>query len=406
MNRHLQRLLPYPFERLRKLLADVTPAAIEPIALHIGEPRHAPPDFVVAALRDAVAQGLDGYPAIGGLASLRETIAHWLTQRFALPAGSVDATTMVVPVSGTREALFSFALATLDPGTDALLAMPNPCYQIYEGAALLAGAEPLYMNCDARNHYVPDLDTVGSREWNRCQLLYLNTPANPTGQILDRAYLARALELAEHYDFVVASDECYSELYADEANPPPGLLEVAYAQGHHAFERCVVFHSLSKRSNVPGLRSGFVAGDASILGAYAKYRSYHGVGLPVSTQLASIAAWQDEAHVRANRERYRAKFASVVPILESAFEVAAPPATFYLWLAVGGDDERFTRELYAAANVMVLPGRYMSRPSAHGDPGAGRVRISLVASEAACVEAAQRMVGVAAHGHAQAGARL
>jgi N-succinyldiaminopimelate aminotransferase len=395
MNPRLERLLPYPFERLRALLADVEAPRLEPIPLHIGEPRHPAPDFVVNCLRDAIATGIDSYPAIAGLPALREAAAAWLCRRFSLPPTSIDPATMVIPVAGTREALFSFALATLDANADALLAIPNPGYQIYEGAALLAGAEPLYLTCDAGNGYVPDLEAVSASAWNRCELLYLCTPANPTGQVLEREYLARALELAERYDFIVASDECYSELYLDETNPPPGLLEVAYGQGRRAFERCVVFHSLSKRSNVPGLRSGFVAGDKSILAPYAKYRSYHGVALPIAAQRASIAAWQDETHVRRNRERYRAKFKAVVPILSEAFDVAMPPATFYLWLAVGADDETFTRELFAATHVTVLPGSYMSRPSRGSNPGAGRVRVSLVATEPACAEAARRMVAFA-----------
>ena len=392
MNPHLRRLNPYPFERLRALLAGVEPAAATAIPLHIGEPRHAAPRFVLEHLRDAVTTGTDSYPPIAGSAALRGTIADWLSQRFAVPRQSIDSETMVVPVSGTREALFSFALAVLEPGGGSYLAMPNPAYQIYEGAAILAGAEPLYLTCDADNDYAPDLDAVSTQAWNKCELLYLCTPANPTGNVLTYDYLSHALELADRYGFVLGCDECYSELYLDESAPPPGLLQVAHATGRDGFERCVVFHSLSKRSNVPGLRSGFVAGDKTLLAQYSKYRSYHGVALPFSTQLASIAAWKDEAHVRENRELYRAKFEKIVPILAKAFDASVPEATFYLWLAVGSDDERFARGLFEAKNVTVLPGSYMARPSPRGNPGSGRIRVSLVAREDACVEAAQRMV--------------
>lgn len=392
MNPLLGRLEAYPFERLRALLAGVEPPPLSAIPLHIGEPRHPAPPFVLARLAESAAEGIDRYPPLSGLATLREAAAEWLCRRFSLAPEGIDSGTMLLPVAGTREALFSFALATVDPGARALVAMPNPCYQIYEGAAVLSGAEPLYLPCTPQTGYVPDLDAVGREQWNRCALLYLSTPGNPTGQVLSREYLAHALELAERHDFVVASDECYSEIYVDEALPPPGLLEVAQATGRTGFERCVVFHSLSKRSNVPGLRSGFVAGDRRLLSQYAKYRSYHGVALPIATQLASIAAWRDETHVRENRARYRDKLKDVVRILSSAFEPEMPPATFYLWLTVDGDDERFARELFRTSHVTVLPGRYMARAAGGVNPGAGRIRVSLVATESECIEAAERMV--------------
>jgi N-succinyldiaminopimelate aminotransferase len=272
--------------------------------------------------------------------------------------------------------------------------IPNPFYQIYEGAALLAGAEPVFLTCDPANGYLPDLDAVDGPTWNRCQVLFLCTPGNPTGAVMSEAYLKRALELAERYGFVIASDECYSEIYLDEARPPPGLLQAAETAGNGSFERCVVFHSLSKRSSVPGLRSGFVAGDARVLSAFRLYRTYHGCAVPVHTQLASLPAWQDEAHVRENRRLYREKFAAVVPMLREVMDVETPEGAFYLWPHVG-DDEAFARGLYEQQHVTVVPGTYLARDTADGNPGRGRLRISLVASVEDCVEAARRIVAFA-----------
>jgi N-succinyldiaminopimelate aminotransferase len=295
-------------------------------------------------------------------------------------------------VNGTREGLFAFVQAVVDASrANPAVLMPNPFYQIYEGAALLAGAEPVYLTCDARNGYLPDLDAVPAATWERCQLLFLCSPGNPTGAVMPEAYLRRALDLSSRYGFVIAADECYSEIYADEAQPPPGLLQAAHASGNTGFERCVAFHSLSKRSSVPGLRSGFVAGDARILAGFRLYRTYHGCAVPVHRQLASIPAWQDEAHVVENRRLYRAKFAAVVPMLREVLEVDSPAGAFYLWLAVG-DDESFTRGLFEQQHVTVLPGSYLARDTATGNPGRGRVRVSLVASVDDCVEAARRMV--------------
>jgi N-succinyldiaminopimelate aminotransferase len=298
----------------------------------------------------------------------------------------------VLPVNGTREGLFAFAQAVVDAGRPApAVLMPNPFYQIYEGAALLAGAEPVYLNCDASNRYLPDLDAVPTATWERCQLLFLCTPGNPTGAVMPADYLRRVLELSVRYGFVVASDECYSEIYPEESQPPPGLLQVAHAAGNTSFERCVVFHSLSKRSSVPGLRSGFVAGDPKVLAGFRLYRTYHGCAVPVHTQLASIPAWNDEAHVIENRRLYREKFARVVPRLREVLDVEMPDGAFYLWLAVD-DDEAFTRRLFEQQHVTVLPGSYLGRDTAGGNPGRGRVRISLVASVDDCVEAARRIV--------------
>ena len=392
MNPRLRQLRPYPFERLRALLADATPpAGLRHIPLSIGEPKHAPPAFVAEALTRAL-DTLGSYPLAAGLPGLREVIARWLERRFGLPSGSVDATAMVLPVNGTREGLFAFVQAVVDSSRPApAVLMPNPFYQIYEGAALLAGAEPVYLNCDRELGYLPNLDEVHATLWDRCQVLFLCSPGNPTGAVMPEAYLRRALELSAQHGFVIASDECYSEIYRDEAQPPPGLLQVAHAMGHSAFERCVVFHSLSKRSSVPGLRSGFAAGDARILDGFRLYRTYHGCAVPLHTQLASIPAWQDEAHVRENRRLYREKFSAVVPILRDVLDVESPEGAFYLWLEVG-DDEAFARGLFEQQHVTVLPGTYLARDTPGGNPGRGRVRISLVASVDDCVEAARRIV--------------
>jgi N-succinyldiaminopimelate aminotransferase len=390
MNPSLARLQPYPFERLRLLLAGAQPPAGLPhISMSIGEPRHASPQFVLQALTDNLAT-LGSYPATAGAPQFRAAAAAWLTRRFALPAGSVNAESMVLPVNGTREALFAFVQAVIDRTSDALVVMPNPFYQIYEGAALLAGAEPWFMINGKENEFLPDLDAVPDAVWRRCQVLFLCSPGNPTGAVASIDYLRRALELADRFDFVIASDECYSEIYLDEARPPPGLLQAAIAAGHGSFERCVVFHSLSKRSSVPGLRSGFVAGDPQLIKPFLLYRTYHGCAMPLYVQLASILAWNDDEHVIENRRLYRQKFAEALPILQSVLDVTAPDASFYLWPRVP-DDERFTRELFERKHVTVLPGSYIARETPHGNPGRGRVRLSLVAAVPECVAAAQRI---------------
>ncbi len=392
MNPRLATLRPYPFERLRSLLAGAAPpTGLHHIPLSIGEPKHAPPAFIGAALTRALTT-LGSYPLAIGLPELRAAVADWLVRRFALPAGSVRPGDMVLPVNGTREALFAFVQAAVDASRPRpAVLMPNPFYQIYEGAALLAGAEPVFLNCEPSLGHLPDLDAVDAATWNRCQVLFLCSPGNPTGAVMPESYLRRALELSARHGFLLAADECYSEIYLDETRPPPGLLQVARAAGNAEFERCVVFHSLSKRSSVPGLRSGFVAGDAQALADFRLYRTYHGCAVPVHTQLASIPAWQDEEHVRGNRRLYREKFAQVVPVLREVLNVDVPAGAFYLWLEVG-DDEAFTRGLFERQNVTVLPGSYLARDTAGGNPGRGRVRISLVASVEDCVEAAQRIV--------------
>lgn len=391
MNPLLDRLYPYPFERLARLNAAATPPADRPhIALSIGEPRHAPPPFVGAALSAALDR-LAVYPKAAGLPELRAACAGWLERRFALGAGAVDPATMVIPVNGTREGLFSFVQAVLDPAAGGLVLMPNPFYQIYEGAALLAGATPHYLDTTAATGFLPDLDAVPAETWRQCRILFICSPGNPTGAVMDEDYLLRVLELAARHDFVVASDECYADIFLDEAAPPPGLLGACLRAGNPGFERCAVFHSLSKRSSVPGLRSGFVAGDPDIMDGFRLYRTYHGCAVPEMVQLASVPAWSDDAHAAANRRLYQQKFDAVVPILAEVMPVSRPDAAFYLWLETPGDDEAFTRGLYAAENVTVLPGRYLSRDHAGGNPGAGRVRVSLVAELDECIEAAHRI---------------
>jgi N-succinyldiaminopimelate aminotransferase len=334
-------------------------------------------------------QGLGSYPLTAGIAELRVAIANWLTRRFELQSGTLSPETMVLPVNGTREALFAFAQAVTDPTKQPLLVMPNPFYQIYEGAALLAGAEPYFMPNETDGG-LPDLDSVPADVWRRCQILFLCSPSNPTGAVASIEYLRQALELAERHDFVIASDECYSEIYFDEAKPPPGLLQAAAAMGNTSYQRCIVFHSLSKRSSVPGLRSGFVAGDAKILKSFLLYRTYHGSAMPPPAQIASIAAWNDDAHVVENRTLYRQKFSAVLPILREVMPVDMPEASFYLWPRVD-NDERFTRQLFEQQHITLLPGSYIARPTPAGHPGRERVRISLVATVPECIEAASRI---------------
>lgn len=391
MNDALNLLQPYPFEKLRALLAGAQPPADKrPIALSIGEPKHRSPEFVARALADNLEQ-LAVYPTTLGLPALREAIAGWAERRFGLAAGAVDPARQVLPVNGTREALFSFTQAVVNRADEGLVVSPNPFYQIYEGAALLAGAQPHYLPCLAENGFNPDFDAVPTDVWQRCQILFLCSPGNPTGALVPLETLKRLIALADEYDFVIAADECYSELYFDEANPPAGLLSACAALGRHDFKRCVVFHSLSKRSNLPGLRSGFVAGDADILKAFLLYRTYHGCAMPVHVQLASAAAWNDEIHVRANRELYRAKFEAVLRILEPVLDVVRPDGGFYLWPKTPIDDQRFTRELFEQEHVTVVPGSYLSREVEGLNPGADRVRMALVAPLAECIEGAERI---------------
>ena len=393
MNPRLARLQPYPFERLRQLFAGVQPpAALRHINLGIGEPRHAAPPLIRQALDEALADGLAGYPATAGLPLLREACAAWLRRRYGVQA---DAATQVLPTLGSREALFALAQTVID-STRArpTVVCPNPFYQIYEGAALLAGAEPHYVPSDAARNFAPRWDQVPEAVWQRTQLAYVCSPGNPTGAVMPLDEWRMLFELSERHGFVIASDECYSEIYFDDAAPPLGGLQAAMQLGRD-WRNLVMLTSLSKRSSVPGLRSGFVAGDAQLLKSFLLYRTYHGSAMGGAVQAASAAAWGDEAHVRENRRLYRDKFAQVMPILQPVMDVRLPDASFYLWAGVppafGGDDAAFARTLYAACHVTVLPGSFLAREAAGFNPGAGRVRLALVAPVDECVQAARRI---------------
>lgn len=394
LNPLLAKLQPYPFERLRQLVQDITPApAFKPISFGIGEPKHPTPQFIKEALIEGLG-GLSVYPATAGSEALRQAIAAWLERRYGLP--NVNPATEVLPVAGSREALFAFAQTVVDgsrPG--ALVLCPNPFYQIYEGATLLAGAQPYFANSDPARNFAPDYDAVPDEVWQRVQLLYLCSPGNPTGAVLTLDDWKKLFALSDRHGFVIAADECYSEIYFDEERPPLGGLEAAHRLGR-GFERLVVFSSLSKRSNVPGMRSGFVAGDAALLKQFLLYRTYHGSAMGPAIQAASVAAWNDEAHVRLNRSKYLRKFQTITPMLSEVLDVRLPDAGFYLWARVDGhtglDDTEFTRRLLADYNVTVLPGSYLSR-EAHGSvPGRNFVRIALVADVDECTEGAQRIV--------------
>ena len=392
MNPLLSRLHSYPFERLRALTKNIVPnPAFAPIGLGIGEPRHATPELIKQAITENL-KGLATYPATAGEPALRQTIAAWLMRRYGV---AVDAMTQVLPVGGSREALFALAQTVIDPTrAGAVVVCPNPFYQIYEGAALLAGAQVAFVNSDPARNFAVDWASVSDETWAHTQLLYVCSPGNPTGAVMPLAEWQLLFELSERYGFVIASDECYSEIYFRD-EPPLGSLEAAMRLGRN-FDRLIAFTSLSKRSNVPGLRSGFVAGDAQVIKQFLLYRTYHGSAMGPVVQQASIAAWNDEAHVVANRAKYRAKFAQVTPLLTAVMPVALPDAGFYLWadvskLTPNGDDAAFALALLAQYNVAVLPGSLLAR-EAHGvNPGAGRIRLALVAEIDECVEAARRI---------------
>jgi N-succinyldiaminopimelate aminotransferase len=389
MNPDLERLQPYPFAKLERLFGSVTPnPQLQAITLGLGEPQHPAPEFVMKALREKLGL-LAKYPTVRGLPELRTTISNWLCRRFSLAA--VDPEQQVLPVTGTREALFAFAQAVVDRSRSPLVLCPNPFYQIYEGAGILAGAELGFLNCVSNNGFIPDFASVSADTWQRCQLLYLCTPGNPTGAVLPLATLVQLIELAREHDFIIASDECYSEIYADESAPPPGLLQACALQGNHEYRNCVVFHSLSKRSNLPGLRSGFVAGDARVLHRFMLYRTYHGCAMPVQHQWASISAWSDENHVRLNRDLYRQKFDAVLAELDGCLEVTRPPAGFYLWPRTPIADTDFARDLYAQQHLTTLPGSFLARGAGSDNPGENYLRLALVAEPAQCREAAQRL---------------
>ena len=393
MNPLLSRLQPYPFERLRQLFASVTPPAhLSPISLGMGEPRHATPAFI----KDALVAGLGGlasYPATAGEPRLREAFTGWIARRYGL---ALDPATQVLPVNGSREALFAFAQTIIDPTREgAVVVCPNPFYQISEGAALLSGATPYYAPSDPARNFAVDWDSVPEAVWQRTQLLFVCSPGNPTGAVMPLPEWEKLFALSDRHGFVIASDECYSEIYFRD-EPPLGGLEAAAQLGRSDFKNLVSFTSLSKRSNVPGLRSGFVAGDAALLKAYLLYRTYHGSAMGPAVQAASIAAWNDEQHVIDNRAQYRQKFAQVTPLLERVMPVSLPDAGFYLWAQVpehlGMSDTDFARQLLAQYNVTVLPGSYLAREAHGANPGAQRVRMALVAETAECLEAAQRIV--------------
>ncbi|HEY8609451.1 MAG TPA: succinyldiaminopimelate transaminase [Noviherbaspirillum sp.] len=396
MNPLLNKLQPYPFEKLKQLFAGVTPAGAYPaISLGIGEPKHPTPAFIKEAL-SANLGGLAAYPSTQGNEALRAAIAGWLQRRYRL--AQVDPATQVLPVNGSREALFALAQAVIDPIPGALVMSPNPFYQIYEGAAYLAGAEPYFMNSDPGRNFAPDFRSVPADVWPRVQLLYVCSPGNPTGAVLTLDDWKELFAMSDRYGFVIASDECYSEIYFT-ADAPLGAMEAAQQLGRDGYPRLVVFSSLSKRSNVPGMRSGFVAGDAAILKRFLLYRTYHGGAMSPPVQAASVAAWNDERHVEENRAKYIAKFSQVTPMLQEVLDVALPDAGFYLWARVDKraaiSDTEFARRLYAEYNVTVLPGSYLAR-DAHGtNPGRNRIRMALVAEVDECLEAARRIVAFA-----------
>jgi N-succinyldiaminopimelate aminotransferase len=390
MNPLLQRLQPYPFERLKQLFATVTPSANHaPISLGIGEPRHATPQLVLDALASSTA-ALSSYPATAGIPALRQSCANWVQRRYGL---TLNPDNQILPINGSREALFAFAQTVLDGSkVGATVVCPNPFYQIYEGAALLAGAQAFYAPSDPAFNFNVDWGKVPEEVWKNTQLLFVCSPGNPTGSVMPLEDWKTLFELSDRYGFVIASDECYSEIYFRE-EPPLGGLEASYKLGRTDYKNLVAFTSLSKRSNVPGMRSGFVAGDVDLLKQFLLYRTYHGSAMSGMVQAASIAAWNDEAHVVANRDMYRQKFAAVTPLLAQVLDVKLPDAAFYLWAAVpGGDDQAFARDLLAQYNVTVLPGSFLARESQGFNPGAGRIRMALVAETQECMQAAQRIV--------------
>jgi N-succinyldiaminopimelate aminotransferase len=398
MNPLLTHLQPYPFERLRELFAGVTPnPALRPISLGIGEPKHATPPFIQQALIDAIQatpSGLAAYPGTAGEPYLRQAFAQWIQRRYQL---NLNPLTQMLPVNGSREALFALTQTLIDPapagsapGHKPIVVCPNPFYQIYEGAALLAGAQPYFVPSDPGRNFAQDWDSVPESVWARTQLLFVCSPGNPTGAVMPLSEWQKLFDLSDRHGFVIASDECYSEIYFRD-EPPLGGLEAAAKLGRADFKNLISFTSLSKRSNVPGMRSGFVAGDATIMKQFLLYRTYHGSAMSPVVQAASAAAWLDEQHVVDNRTQYRQKFAEITPILAEVLDVALPDAGFYLWAQVKGSDADFARELLALYNVTVLPGSYLARDAQGSNPGAGRIRMALVAETAECVEAAQRI---------------
>jgi N-succinyldiaminopimelate aminotransferase len=391
MNPDLNKLHPYPFEKLKSLKSTVNaPTDLTHIALSIGEPKHPAPKFVLSELANSLAN-IGSYPSTIGNKSLRIAISNWLVNRFQLPADSINADHHVLPVTGTREALFSFTQCIIDKNKDPLVLIPNPFYQIYEGAALLAGAKPYYLNSVIELNDIPDYQNVPDSVWKQCQLLTICTPGNPSGAVLTIEQLQNLITLSDKFDFIIASDECYSEIYFSDSQAPVGLLQASAMMGRTNYERCIVFHSLSKRSNLPGLRSGFVAGDATIIKNYLKFRTYHGCAMPPHHQSASTVAWQDEQHVIENRILYTQKFKMFIDILDSTIEIKRPDAAFYIWLKTPINDQDFTQKLYQQQNVTVLPGSFLSRATNTGNPGENYVRLALVSTLEECNDAANRI---------------
>lgn len=392
MNSRLDLLRPYPFARLADLLSESeTNPDLEFISLAIGEPKHPAPEVVRESIVNSLDQ-LERYPATQGSEELREVIASWANTRFELKGNALSASTQVLPVNGTREALFAITQAATDPDRGGSVAMPNPFYQIYEGAAILAGKQPVYLDCFAENNLQPDWQNVSDEQWQQIELLNICTPGNPSGTYIPLEDLRFLIEMADKHDFIIVSDECYSELYLDPNKKSPSILQACRDLGRADFARCLAFHSLSKRSNLPGLRSGFVAGDAEIIKKFLLYRTYHGSAMSGLVQQASLAAWQDETHAEANRVAYREKYQAVIPKLEKHFEFNNPESAFYLWLNTPIDDREFCKQLYEQKSLKVVPGSYLARETDRGNPGSNRIRIALVAPLQECIEGIDRLV--------------
>ena len=391
MNPRLRQLHPYPFEKLSELIASSQPENKDSlISLAIGEPKHPTPEIIKNSLASNL-NLLDKYPTTRGSDTLRMTCAYWLSNRFKLSGHVINENENILPVNGTREALFSFAQCVIDTSSQPIVLIPNPFYQIYEGAALLAGAEPMYYDCEVVNQDIPALWNLDEEIWERCQLLYICTPGNPTGQIAPESTLQKLIEYSLKYNFVIASDECYSEIYSPESTPPMGLLHHSEKIGNDALQNCMAFYSLSKRSNAPGMRSGFVAGSSDLIKRFFQYRTYHGCAMSLPVQKASIAAWSDETHVVKNRHLYHEKFNTVLKKLNGVLQCTRPEAGFYLWPKLPMDDEEFSQTLFSEKNVLTLPGSYLARTIDGYNPGKNRVRLALVADKQECVEAVNRI---------------
>ena len=391
-NPNLSKLMAYPFERLNNLLAPLTPNSnFTPISLSIGEPKHQPPDFALEILSDQEKMRalLATYPSTKGTTKLRQSISTWLKSRFSL---EVDYETEILPVNGTREALFSFAQAVISDKTNPIVIMPNPFYQIYEGAALLAGASTFFCSSFETNNYLQDFESIPSETWRNTELIYICSPANPTGKSLSDGQIEKLIDLAHQYDFTIASDECYSEIYSSSHNKPNSLLKISENIGNKSFEKCIIFHSLSKRSNLPGLRSGFVAGDSNLLKQYFLYRTYHGCAMAGHAQEISALAWSDESHVDENRDKYTEKFSVVEEILKDHYKLYRPEGGFYHWIKTPIDDQQFAARLMETHNVKVMPGSFLSREDNGEDPGLDHIRVAWVSEKEECIEAARRLV--------------